>query len=404
MRLAAILVAVLTFATSAGAQSLYSLRGWGEPHLPSRAGARALGAAEAAGSPATLSGNPANLSQATSATFYGTYATEWLRTEEEVEGGTLERAGYSGTISNICLIWPMGPVTFGTGFLVGRRAGGKIEQRAETSTGESYLQTFEADGNLLRVPALLAASWKGIEIGAGLDVLLLNAKRRWTNDFTDVDGFVTSSDLVRTSQWGVSWRGGVRVPILRRLHVGGWVSVPDELSGTRTFENLDPTGELDDVETDSTAEVAPAAAVGFELRLFTRVRIVGDWAREFWKDVAQPDGISTFVDVDRYAGGFEWAASGWGGPRWPLRLGYRTENLHTLDADGSDVREHFVTAGSGFTVGDGRGAIDWFIEYGQRGERHQSEFFEEIWRVGISLTGSETWARRRQPEEEIEDW
>jgi hypothetical protein len=53
---------------------------------------------------------------------------------------------------------------------------------------------------------------------------------------------------------------------------------------------------------------------------------------------------------------------------------------------------------------DGRGAIDWFIEYGQRGERHQSEFFEEIWRVGISLTGSETWARRRQPEEEIEDW
>lgn len=403
MRGIAILLVALALASPAGAQSRYSLRGWGEPALPARAAARALGAAEAASSTPTLTGNPANLSQATLATFYGSYVTEWVKTEERTESGTRVRQDYSGVISNLCLAFPLGPVTFGAGFVVGRRAGGTIQQTATTSTGESYLQILEADGNLLRLPALLAGSWKGIELGGGLDVLLLNAKRRWTNDFDTVDGFTTSSDLVRTSQWGVSWRGGVRVPVGSRLRLGGWISWPGDLSGTRTFENDDPSGDLDGLERDADAEVAPATAVGFELHPFAGVRVVGDWVREAWKDVAPPDEISEFVDVDRFAAGIEWAP-GIGGPRWPVRVGYRTENLHTLDVAGREVREHFVTAGSGFSVGNGRGEIDWFLEYGQRGDPDEREFGEQVWRAGLTLTGSERWSRRRPPEEETEDW
>ena len=395
------ILALLLAAAPAGAQSRYSLRGAGEVSLAARSAARALGAAEAAASPATMSGNPANLSQAEYVTFYGTYLTEWLETTEPLDAGDRSRAGYSGVISNICLIFPMGPVTFGTGFLVGRRQGGTIVQNATTSTGEQYRQIFEADGNLLRVPALLAASWKGLEVGAGLEVMLLNSKRRWSNDFTQVDGFVTSLDQVRTSQWGVSWRGGVRIPIGRRIHLGGWVSLPDELSGTRNFESFDPTSELGALENDVTAEVARAAAVGFELRPFYGVRVVGDWVKELWTDVTPAVPTTQLVDVDRYAGGIEWAPSG---PRpWPLRLGYRTENVHTLDVNGREVREQFVTGGSGFAVGGGRGEIDWFVEYGRRGDAGESEFFEEIWRVGVTLTGKENWTRRRKPKAE-EEW
>jgi len=61
-----------------------------------------------------------------------------------------------------------------------------------------------------------------------------------------------------------------------------------------------------------------------------------------------------------------------------------------------------VTGGSGFAVGDGRGEIDWFLEYGRRGSG-DTEFFEEIWRFGVTLTGSEPWTRRRPPEAEG-DW
>jgi len=395
------IVALLALAVPAGAQSRYSLRGWGESSLPSRSGARALGAAEAAGSPVTVTGNPASITHARAATFYGTYLTEWVETEETADGVTRSRRDYTGVISNLCLVFPFGPAAFGTGFLVGRRQGGIIEQPATTTTGESYLQVFEADGNLLRVPALFGLRWRGVEFGAGIDVLLLNSKRRWRNDFTDVEGFVSSSDLVRTSQWGVDWRGGVRVPLGERLHVGGWIAVPSELSGTRTFENDDASGNAQDLKTDVTAEVAPSGAFGFELQPVRRLRIVGDWGRELWKDVRRPDAVTEFVDVDRIAAGVEWLPSA-GGPRWPLRLGYRTENGHALDARGHEVREHFVTGGSGFAVGDGRGEIDWFLEYGRRGSG-DTEFFEEIWRFGVTLTGSEPWTRRRPPEAEG-DW
>jgi hypothetical protein len=393
---------LLALAVPASAQSRYSLRGAGEAELPFRADARALGAAEAAATPPSVTGNPANLSRVEAATFYGTYIVEWVETEERTVTGPRIRQDYTGVIANLCLIFPMGPVSLGTGFLVGRRQGGTIEQPDTTSTGQPYRQIFEADGNLLRVPALLATSVFGIELGGGLDVLLLNANRRWSNDFTGVDGFVTSTDEVRTSQWGVAWRGGARLPIGRRLHLGGWVAMPSELSGTRTFENDAPDGEASRSESDVTAEVAPTIAAGFELRPRERLRIVGDWTRELWDGVSPPDAVTRYVDVDRIAGGIEWSPAG-GGFRWPLRLGYRTENLHALDAGGREVLEQFVTGGSGFAVGDGRGEIDWFLEYGRRGDSAESEFAEKIWRFGVTLTGSEPWSRRPPPETE-EDW
>jgi hypothetical protein len=401
-RAAAACALLLALAVPANAQSRYSLRGAGEATLPFRADVRAMGAAEAAASPPSVTGNPANLCRAEAATFYGSYLVEWVETEERTDAGVRVRQDYTGVISNLCLIFPIGPVSLGTGFLVGRRQGGTIEQPDTTSTGQPYRQIFEAEGNLLHVPALLATRILFVEVGGGLDVLLLNAKRRWSNDFTGVEGFLTSSDQVRTSQWGIEWRGGVRVPVGRRLHVGGWVAVPSELSGTRTFENDSPDNQANRSERDVTAEVAPTLAAGFELRPFGRLRIVGDWTKELWDGVTPPDAITRYVDVDRIAGGVEWSP-GRSGFRWPLRLGYRTENLHTLDAGGREVREQFATAGSGFAVGDGRGEIDWFLEYGRRGDSTESEFFESVWRFGVTLTGSEPWSKRPPPETE-EDW
>ncbi len=395
--------AALSVVSPAGAQSLYSLRGSGEATLPTRAATRAVGAAEAASATATLTGNPSNISGADKLLFYGTYVTEWVKTEEKTDAGVRVRKDYTGLISNVALIFPIGPIALGTGFLVDRRHGGTIEQPAVTDTteaGQSYIQTFDASGNLLRVPALFAARLKRIEFGAGLDVLLRNSKRRWINDLSSTSDFVSSNDIARSSQWGVAWRGGLRLPVGRRLKIGAWFHLPSDLSGTLTFENHDPNGGK--VENDIDSEVAPSGAVGLEVQPYYSLRILADWVHERWEDVTPLSDNTEFVNVDRIGGGIEWAATR-GGRRWPVRLGYRTETLHTLDAGGREVREHFVTGGSGFGVGDGRGEIDWFLEYGRRGDAQESEFFEEIFRFGVTLTGAETWTRRRRPDDG-DDW
>ncbi|MGH2570982.1 MAG: hypothetical protein ACRDGR_07140, partial [bacterium] len=79
-RAAAACALLLAIAAPVSAQSRYSLRGAGEAALPFRADVRALGAAEAAASPPSVTGNPANLCRAKAATFYGSYVIEWVET------------------------------------------------------------------------------------------------------------------------------------------------------------------------------------------------------------------------------------------------------------------------------------------------------------------------------------
>ena len=74
-----------------------------------------------------------------------------------------------------------------------------------------------------------------------------------------------------------------------------------------------------------------------------------------------------------------------------------------IDGKGLSVRETFVTAGSGFGLAEGRGLIDWYVEYGWRGEPRDTEYYEQIVRVGVTLTGTEKWGSRARPEEE-DDW
>jgi hypothetical protein len=102
--------------------------------------------------------------------------------------------------------------------------------------------------------------------------------------------------------------------------------------------------------------------------------------------------------------GIEWTPPLGRGRRWPVRLGYRTEPLHARDVAGREIREHALSGGSGFSFADGRGEFDWFVEYAWRGKPDDTEFYEQVVRFGVTLTGIEEWQRRRPPEEETEDW
>ncbi len=406
-------LAAVALAPSAGpvlADSRYSLRGNGESVQSSSAEIRAQGGAEAVGSEPSLSGNPASLVLSDRTIFFGTYETQWIRTEEpRGAGGLRVRKDYEGLAPNLGLVFPLrGGLRVGAGLLVERRKGGRIESATSTPDGQDYEQVFEVGGNLLRIPVLAGRSFGRVQVGAGLDVLLLNQKLTWENDFPDeaeVEGWRDSQDLDRTSLWGVAWRAGVRVPVGDRLAIGGWYSLPSDLDGSRRIEN-DDTDDRDDLKIDRGGEVASRWGLGFEVSPFSRLRLRADVVREGWADLTPLNPLDEFVDVTRIAIGGEWnPTERVRGLQWPIRAGYRTESLHALDGGGREIREHVFTAGSGIGFADGRGTIDWYAEYGWRGVQDESEYYEQFTRIGLTLTGVEKWGRRRSPADEDDgDW
>jgi hypothetical protein len=397
-------LAIPLSAVAVHAGSRYSLRGNGEPVLPFCADSRALGGAEAADDEASISGNPASLAFADRTTFYGTWFTEGIRIEEPAvaESGVLK--DYDGFLPNLGLVFPLSlDVRMGLGFVVERRQSGRIVQDATTPDGRPYRQVYEASGNLMRTPLLLAFDLRRLQLGGGPEFILLNSKIRWQNAFPVGSGFPDSDDRDESSVWGIGWKVGGRLPISRRLALGAWGSLPGDLSGRHRLKNDSPADSSESLEFDAHGDIARAMGAGVDFAPFGGWRLAADWTREAWQNVEPPNPADEFVDVDRYGAGIEWKPKKAGGLAWPVRLGYRTEPLHVLDGNGRKVREQAVTGGSGLTFADGRGQFDWFAEYFWRGDG-ASEFQEQGVRIGVTLTGVEDWARRRPPEEESGDW
>jgi len=415
---AAVLLGLLTVAGSAGAESRYSLRGDGEYVSSARADVRAMAGAEAASDVPSLSGNPAGLSLVGRTTFYGTYDTEWIRTEERLDDGNRVRKDYSGLVPNLALLFPLpGEVALGTGLLVGRRRGGEIEQTALVSDGYggqlAYRQDFEGRGSVLRIPLVFGRAFGRVQVGAGADLILLSREDRWRNDFDGVAedrGFIDSDDTDRTSLHGAAWRAGVRVPVGEWLALGGWAFLPGELHGEHRLESRQ-AGSQADFEVDASADYAPAWAFGFQLRPPGESpapalphRVLVDWVHEDWESADALSPVDELANVDRFALGAEWLISRERGRvRWPLRVGYRTQTLPVPDSGGNKIREHQFSLGSGFDIAGGRGDIDWYAEYGWRGGNDDADYLEHFVRFGVTLTGWEEWTRRRQPPED-DDW
>ena len=404
MRVALAAAIIVLGASSGWCNSRYSLRGPGEATHPERADVRALGGAEAATArPGGLTGNPASLAFVNSATFHGSFETEWIDVKEPATSGTLERKDYVHLLPNLGLLFPLvNDVSLGLGIVVDRRIGGRIEQSATAPGGQEYEQVYDASGNVLRFPFQLAWRNPRVAVGSSVDVLLANSRVLWQNDFPSGTDFLDTNDLDSYGLWGAAWRSGVRVPIGPRLAVGAWVSLPSDLTGTRRIENDDPGDDTDDLEVDTTLEYATTWAAGIDARPFPRLRVVADWVHETWGDVTPAVPSDAYRDVDRFAAGIEWFTSEQPAS-WPLRIGFRTEPLSVLDGNGRTVREHAISAGTGFGFAQGRGALDGYVDVGWRGDESENEFSERYVRFGLTLTGFEVWSRPAKPEAE-DDW
>jgi hypothetical protein len=395
---AAILLASAVFST-AGAQSLYSLRGYGEDTGAQNSHSRALGSTGAALASPGIFANPALLLFAQRTTFSGTLALDWTKTEESSSDKSRQEYGF--TVSNLSLLFPFTPdIVLGLGLLYDRRIDGTIEGEASIES-ETYTQVFNQEGNMLRFPALLGWRVGGMEIGGGADVLLFTSKRSWQNRFPLGSSFNSSADIDRETLWSIAAKLGARRAFGQRFALGAWGSLPREFRGNRFLESDDAQDDPDDVKIHVEEDLAPSATLGVEAFVFPRLRVVADWTYEMWEEQTPRNPIDEYQDVHRIGVGVEYLSPGRGSfwQSMPIRGGFRFQPLHVLDGNGDQVLEMVASAGSGFGFADGGGQFDWVIEYGRRGD-NDNEFQEQFVRFAATLTGFERWTRRRPPEED----
>jgi hypothetical protein len=132
---------------------------------------------------------------------------------------------------------------------------------------------------------------------------------------------------------------------------------------------------------------------GAELRLWRRWRIGADYElRDFSALTGQPEWEEAMEDEVVISGGIERTlgrARRGGFANVPLRLGV-TKRRWAYQVGGAPVDEWTYSAGTGFSLENGRGQLDLALSYGTIGVA-ENGLASDYWRITVSVTGLERW-------------
>lgn len=405
------LLAALTLAAPAGAESLLELLPPGEPLLPLDAHAIALGgAAEARWD--LESGLPANPAQlmAIDGVSFATVLQMRRGLRDLPAGGSWDETRQDFPAFQISAALPHG-LRLGLGYRGDLRSRGaysiSVPYDLDEGLTDHYALHYVQDGNLSRFPISLAfAPDPRYRFGLGLNLYRGSLNQEWLYDFPNATG--GDPDLGyqdRKVRREGSWRGtGLALGVQAQpLGTATTLSLRlDSGAGLRGSSRLETAGETDLSEAKLSGDLPLRWALGVSQRLPRGTLVSLQWDHEAWSDYAAPlGGDADLDDIDRFALGLEWL---WGEARatgrthrqLPLRLGLRVGDWPGPDAlSGGGVRETMLSAGTGIDLPAGRGSVDLALFW----QRLSIEGAESERRIGfaLSLRTTEAWTRRTQP-------
>lgn len=82
--------------------------------------------------------------------------------------------------------------------------------------------------------------------------------------------------------------------------------------------------------------------------------------------------------------------------RIPIRLGFYEDRWHLERPEGRPVKSRFFTLGSGFALPGGPGMVDITFELGQIGSVSGNGLDERVFRIGLGISASEAWSKRKE--------
>ncbi len=399
-----LLAALVSLPAVAGAASIFSLNGMGEPIEAADVRALGMGGATiAVGDGRSLSAvNPATARAEELAVLGVELSPGALRTEGP--GAVLSTESFGLEMAR--LLFPIGATTT---LALGLHTEASFDTpRIETTLeGDSltYRRSTEAAGSISAIGGGLAFDLGSLTIGVRGDYLFGSAIEDWLLGFEGDTLFHDSSnrpipirdqvDRWRTSilgtqlSLGMLWRG-------RAIDIGLFGTYSPWAEGFQEHEGL--ASGLESVA-HSSYSMPPKAGAGIAWRPWKGMTVAADGELSAWSGF-EVDGatVPAMSDVYRVAAGLEWHLGREGSylsENLPLRVGGTLSPLpYRIAADGGGWRSVDVsrlTLGTGSTFAGGRGWADLAFEYIVRDE---GEIREREYRFHIALGAMERWARK----------
>jgi len=392
-------VALVVSSGPAGAHSVFSIGGLGEPQNPEPARLRALGGAGVAEQgPRDFSlVNPATLAGVERLVFEGSILPQWRRIDSATRPHeTAEETMFPSIRAVIAL---PGRIVLGGAYVAGTSAEFRVD-RDDTAGAISHLRV-EGTGGLNFVRLSLARRISpSLALGLDYDVVLGSYREEWARTFDDS----TLSASRDTLELSYKKRGRVRLGVLASrggVSLGAAFETEKGLPLTQTQR----TAGASVTESKGTLTLPAGFIVGASAPLGERYRAVVQYSRAAWSRSSLESDLVDFRAQQRVSLGFERKPSLERNvgtlDRLPLRVGVYSlvwpdllPRAGAVDISGgtAGVHEWGFALGSGLRGRDREGAIDVALEGGWRGDRETLGAREYFVRFGISLLVSDdTW-------------
>jgi len=391
-------LALGVFAAPAGANSILSIGGLGEPQLEEGARLRALGGAGAAEhGPRDISlVNPASLSDVDRILLQVTLLPAYRRVSSPT---VTESANETTFPSARAIIALPGGIVLGGSYVAGTNAEFTVV-RDESLGAPSKVHVDGKGGlNFLRV-SLARRMAPALRIGVDWEVISGSYRETWFRTFSD-SGLAAARDTVE-----------VTYPKKGRFRVGAelvkdqWtLGAVFETSQSLPLEQRRSTVGASEIFAGKRLEIPTGFAVGISAPLRERLRAVAQYRRANWSRSSLESDLVDFRALQRFSFGIErlrGASEGSSlGSRIPLRIGAYVlqwpdllprAGAADLSAGSVAVNERALTLGAGLVTKDQGGGLDLSLELGTRGDKSELGVTEKFARLGISfLVSDETW-------------
>ncbi len=386
------LILLIILPTLASAYSLFALGRPGEPIPPADARGMALGNNALGlwdlGSLSLL--NPATIAGREYSTL--TLSTRWENNFYRVAAGSSVYEAVD--LPNIQFVFDL-PAGLAVGAGWQERQSWRFIYSQPLYDGDEEVGTAWVEGRGAVNGANLALAWAPNEnLGLGLraTALIGSPAEVWRTDFDDEnkDEYTDTEDHLVTDVVGLTLAAGVNAR-LGQFNLGAYFEYPVLGDVTKVTEST--FGEVSRESATFDFPVNFGLGVGWTAN--RNLLLVGDFRYEMWSGFAI-DGVERGYDDTLHAGlGVEVIPSRRFTDfflfRMPWRVGGYYETLYDSPR-GTDLTELGVTVGTGIFFGEeDESAIDVAFQYARRGNFDENGLEEEIFRVMVSLNGSDNW-------------
>ncbi len=264
--------------------------------------------------------------------------------------------------------------------------------------GEDYTKSIQGNGGLNSFS--LSLSWavrSNLSLGCSAKYIFGRLTEEWRIEYSS-SGFQTSDDLLSTKNWGYGLTTGISYSPFSFLTIGAIYSPNVNLNNRTEITHY----LRSKYETHSGSLNFPQSwGIGSALKIWENSIIGIDYEQQYWSKLSinqQP--VHNIRNNYRIALGAEFPSNtnplGSYLSRIAFRLGISYQPYYSLDLDGNTISERLVSIGFGLPFTMNNAQIDMALCYGTRGSINPNGLTEHLFRLGVSISGSEKWFSRTQ--------